>query len=48
LILLISFLALLLLERLIRRPGERMPRLFGRTRGETHQEQKSAVAAVAL
>ena len=48
LILLISFLALLLLERLIRRPGERMPRLFGRTRGETHQEQKSAMAAVAL
>ena len=48
LILLISFLALLLLERLIRRPGERMPRLFGRTRGETPQEQKSGMAAVAL
>lgn len=48
LILLISFLALLLLERLIRRPGERMPRLFQRMRGEAHREEKPAMPAVAL
>ena len=48
LILLISFLALLLLERLIRRPGERMPRLFQRMRGAAHRKEKPAMPAVAL
>lgn len=43
LILLISFLVLLLLERLTRRPGERLPRLFQGSR----QEDKGAQNAVA-
>ncbi len=47
LILLISFLALLLLERLIRRPGERIPRLFERVHQGPDQEETSALPAVA-
>ena len=46
-ILLISFLALLLLERLIRRPGERIPRLFQRVHQGPDQEETSALPAAA-
>jgi sulfate transport system permease protein len=44
LILLISFVVLLLLERLTRRPGERWPRLFQWRRGRMGQGDGSAVA----
>jgi sulfate transport system permease protein len=48
LILFISFLVLLLLERLTRRPGERLPRLFQRSRGRTEQGNGSALPTEAL
>ena len=48
LILIISFLVLLLLERLTRRPGERLPRLFQWARGRTEQGNGSAVPTGAL
>ena len=48
LILLISFLVLLLLERLTRRPGERLPRLFQWTRQKDGHGSESAVPTAAV
>ena len=48
LILLISFLVLLLLERLTRRPGERLPRLLQWTRRRERLRQGSAVSTAAI
>ena len=47
LILLISFLVLLLLERLTRRPGERLPRLFQWTRQHGERGAEPAVSSAA-
>ena len=48
LILLISFLVLLLLERLTRRPGERLPRLFQWTRQKDPRDSESVVPTAAI
>lgn len=48
LILLISFLVLLLLERLTRRPGERLPRLFQWTRQKDERGSESAVSTATI
>lgn len=48
LILLISFLVLLLLERLTRRPGERLPRLFQWTRQKDERGSESAVPTATI
>lgn len=48
LILLISFLVLLLLERLTRRPGERLPRLFQWTRQKDPRDTESVVPTAAI
>lgn len=48
LILFISFLVLLLLERLTRRPGERLPRLFQWTRERGERGKSSAVSTAAV
>lgn len=47
-ILLISFVVLLLLERLTRRPGERLPRWFQWARAKDGREDGSAVSTVAI
>jgi len=48
LILLISFLVLLLLERLTRRPGERLPRLFQWTRQKDERGSESVVSTATI
>ncbi len=47
-ILLISFVVLLLLERLTRRPGERLPRWFPWPRAKDEREHRSAAATAAM